>query len=182
MVLGARRTRALLVASALVGGALVGCGGDDDEPVSDLESGASSDETTTTAAADDDEAAVVAAYEGMWQGLIAAGDPPDPESAALAEHATGEVLANFQDFLARNAAEGVALRGTYEFDARATSVSDETATVADCGLDQTQLVVIATGEVAEPFDQERDGVVADLVVEEGTWKVTTVRDDPSACT
>ena len=164
-----------------MGGALVGCGGGDDEPVSDLESGASSDETTTTAAADD-EAAVVAAYEGMWQGLIAAGDPPDPESAALAEHATGEVLANFQDFLARNAAEGVALRGTYEFDARATSVSDETATVADCGLDQTQLVVIATGEVAEPFDQERDGVVADLVVEEGTWKVTTVRDDPSACT
>ena len=181
MVLGARRTLALLVASALVGGALVGCGGDDDEPVSDLESGASSDETTTTAVADD-EAAVVAAYEGMWQGLIAAGDPPDPESAALAEHATGEVLANFQDFLARNAAEGVALRGTYEFDARATSMSDETATVADCGLDQTQLVVIATGEVAEPFDQERDGVVADLVVEEGTWKVSTVRDDPSACT
>jgi hypothetical protein len=49
--------------------------------------------------------------------------------------------------------------------------------VEECGLDRTELVVIATGEVAEDSDDLRDGIVAELVKEDSAWKVTSLRDD-----
>jgi hypothetical protein len=163
------------VACALV----AGCGDSADDPVTDLDE-ADGDGATTTEVPEDG-AAVVAAYEANWRNLIAAGDPPDPDAPGLAEHATGEALAGFRSTLASYEAEGIAFRGTYEFDARATEVTASRAVVEDCGLDQTELVVIATGEVAEDSDDVRDGIVADLVFEDDAWKVTSLRDDPEVC-
>lgn len=174
-VLGARRTLACAaVAAALVVAA--GCGDDDDDA-----SSSTTEASDDGGAAVDAEQAVVDAYEGYWQALIAAGDPADPEAPGLAEHATGDALATTRSFLGQLQAEGVVVRGTYEFDARAAEVGDDRAVVEDCGLDLMEAVVAATGEVVEPHDEERDGVVAELVLEDGTWKVTSVRDDEAVC-
>ncbi len=157
--------------------ALAGCGGDDDE------GGDAADDTTTSSEADEAtvEQDVVEAYEAHWQALIDASDPPDPEAAGLDAHVTGEALTNMRSFLARLKAEGVVVRGTYEFDARAIEVGDDSAVVEDCGLDQMEGVLAASGEVVEPYDDQRDGIVAELVKEDGTWKVTSVRDDEQVC-
>jgi hypothetical protein len=181
-VLGARRAIRAALAAVVACALVAGCGDSGDDPVTDLDE---DDEAAVGDGAADDrleqEAAAVAAYEANWNNLIAAGDPPDPDSPVLAEHATGEALAGFRSTLASYEAEGIAFRGSYEFDARATEVTATRAVVEDCGLDQTELVVIATGEVAEDSDDVRDGIVADLVLEDDAWKVTSLRDDPEVC-
>jgi hypothetical protein len=106
-----------------------------------------------------------------------AGDPPNPDAPDLADHATGKALATFRSTLAAYQSEGIAFRGTYEFDARAAEVGAHQPVVEECGLDRTELVVIATGEVAEDSDDLRDGIVAELVKEDSAWKVTSLRDD-----
>jgi hypothetical protein len=182
-VLGGRRTLATLVASAVVTALAVGaCGGDDDsaEPVEDLDAGGGQS-TDTTADVTADEAAVVAAYEAHWQALLAAGDPPDPQSAGLVETMTGDALRSAQNFMSTNAAEGLALRGTYTHDAEATTVTDTTASVEDCGEDGTSLVVASTGEAVESPDETPEGVEAELVKENGAWKVSTLRYDETVC-
>jgi hypothetical protein len=182
-VLGGRRTLATLVASAVVTALAVGaCGGDDDsaEPVDELDTGAG-EASGTTAAASADEAAVVAAYEAHWQALLAAGDPPDPQSPGLAETMTGDALRSAQNFMSTNASEGLALRGTYTHDAVVTTVTDTTATVEDCGEDGTSLVVASTGEAVESPDETPEGIVAELAKENGAWKVSTLRYDEAVC-
>ena len=181
-MLGARRLTRAALAAAVACALVAGCGDSGDDPVTELDEADGGDgDDATTAEGSEDEAAVVAAYEANWNNLIAAGDPPDPDAPALAEHATGEALAGFRSTLASYEAEGIAFRGTYEFDARATEVTATQAVVEDCGLDQTELVVIATGEVAEDSDDVRDGIVADMVLEDDAWKVTSLRDDPEVC-
>jgi hypothetical protein len=181
-VLGGRRTLARLVASAVVTALALGaCGGDDDsaEPVEEIDAGAG--EVTGTTAASAEEAAVVAAYEAHWQALLAAGDPPDPQSPGLAETMTGDALRSAQNFMSTNAAEGLVLRGTYTHEADVTSVTDTTATIEDCGEDGTSLVVATTGESVEAPDETPEGVVADLAKENGAWKVSTIRYDEAVC-
>jgi hypothetical protein len=164
---------------ALALGAL-GCGGDDDdaEPVTDIEAG---DSDTPTPAADDGSVVVVDAYLAHWDALLAAGDPPNPQSPGLAETMTGAAFSSAQSFLSANAAEGLALRGSYTHDAEAISVTGTAATVEDCGEDGTSLVVAATGSVVEAPDETPEGVVADLVNENGAWKVSTLRYDDQVC-
>jgi hypothetical protein len=176
--------RSLSLAAAVAGltfGA-IGCGGDDDDadPITDLDAGGGDDADATDEAADP-AAAVVAAYEAHWQALLAAGDPPDPQSPGLAETMTGDALRSAQNFMSANQAEGLALRGTYTNDAEATNVTESSATVEDCGEDGTSLVVAATGEAIESPDETPEGVVAELVNENGAWKVTTLRYDNSVC-
>jgi hypothetical protein len=78
-------------------------------------------------------------------------------------------------------AEGVVLRGTYQFDARVIELADDRAVVEDCGLDQMEVVSPASGEVVEPHDDERDGVVAELTLEGGSWKVISYSNDGEVC-
>jgi hypothetical protein len=179
-VLGAGRLNAVALAAVLCCGAVAACGDDGaDDPETELDPDDAGGATDTTEA--DPAAAAVEAYEANWLSIIAAGDPADPEAAELAEHATGDNLANTRSMLGQYAAEGVAIRGSYEFDARAADVTDESAVVEDCGLDQMQLVVVASGEVVQEPDGERDGLVADMVLEDGAWKVSSLRDAPEVC-
>lgn len=175
-MLGARRyvLTVALLATSLLGSAA--CGDDGDEPAE-----ADTDQTTEVDPESAAEAEVIEAYEATWLNLIEAGDPADPESASLDDHTTGQTLENFRSYLERIAAEGVVVRGTYEFDAEVVELGDDRAVVEDCGFDQMEGVLAATGEVVEPFDDERDGLVAELVYEESAWKVTTITDDPQVC-
>lgn len=162
---------AVMVAALVLAGA---CGDDDDAgPVTDL-----GDRTTTTLSTEDQ---IVAAYEASWNDFIKAGDPPQPDAEFLADHNTGDALTAARNLLQGYVSEGVAMRGTYEFDAKVVDSADTTATVHDCGLNQLQVVRPDTGEVLDQSDDVRDGLVAAMVLEGGDWKVTSLQNSQEVC-
>jgi hypothetical protein len=171
-----------LVALAFIACALGACGGDDGggeavEP-------ATADEAESTSTEDPRqslEADVIAAYKASWTDFIQAGDPPSPDAEFLADHMAGDALDVSRNLLHELRAEGVVLRGTYEFDVRVTELANKRAMVEDCGLDQMEVVSPTSAEVVEAHDDERDGVVAELMLEGGSWKVVTYTDDNRVC-
>jgi len=152
------------------------CGGDDETstPATDL----GDDDTGDTAATDQE---LVDAYEASWNDFIRAGDPPQPDAPFLADHNTGQALTDARNLLQSYVAEGVVMRGTYEFDAKVVESNDQEATVHDCGLNQLEGVVAATGEVVDQSDDVRDGLIAALVLEGGEWKVTSLQKSEEVC-
>jgi hypothetical protein len=177
---GAPVTLAALTALAFT---VAGCGGDDDEVGQSAEPPTADDETATTEdPRESREADVVAAYEASWTDFIKAGDPPSPDAEFLEHHMAGDALEVSRNLLHELQAEGVVLRGTYQFHARVTELADERAVVEDCGLDQMEVISPTSGEVVEPHDDERDGVVAELTLEGESWKVISYADDGQVCT
>lgn len=161
---------------------VTGCSDDAEEPQTvTTEEPITTETTPTTESVDDVEAAIIKSYEASWLDYLEAGDPPDPDAEILAEHSTGSALDASRTVLGGYLAEGIVLRGTYEFDAEAIDVSEDTARVADCGLDQSALLIEANGKVVEPFDDERDGLIAEMVLEDGTWKVASLKNAPEVC-
>jgi hypothetical protein len=176
---GAPLTLATLTALAL---AIAGCGGDDDGGEAGGTSSTADDEATTTEDPREAlEAEVVAAYEASWTDFIKAGDPPSSDAEFLIEHLSGDALETTRDLLRQYEAEGVVVRGTYEFDATVRELGDDRAVVEDCGFDQLQLVVPGSGTVVETFDDQRDGLVAELTLEGRSWKVISYADDGQVC-
>jgi len=176
---GAPLTLAALTAFAV---GFTACGGDGGEAAGDTTTTVAADETTTTEDPREAlEAEVVAAYEASWTDFIEAGDPPAPEAEFLASHLSGDALETTRDLLRRYEAEGVVVRGTYRFDARVRQLGDDRAVVEDCGLDQLQLVVPSSGTVVETFDDQSDGLVAELTLEGSSWKVISYADDGQVC-
>ncbi len=49
----------------------------------------------------------------------------------------GDALGVTRNLLRQYHAEGVVLRGTFEFDAVVTDLSEDSAVIEDCGFDQT---------------------------------------------
>ncbi|MGH9193253.1 MAG: hypothetical protein ACRDZ0_12380 [Acidimicrobiales bacterium] len=176
---GAPLTLATLTALALL---VAGCGGDDDGGEAGRTSSTFDDEATTTEHPREAlEAEVVAAYEASWTDFINAGDPPSPDAEFLADHLAGDALDVSRNLLRQYHAEGVVLRGTFEVDASVTELSDGTAVVEDCALDQLEVIVPDSGRVAEGHDDEREGFVAELTMEGGLWKVISLMDDDQVC-
>ncbi len=171
-----------LVALAALAFTLGGCGGDDDggDEVGGTDT-AAEEATTTEDPREALEAEIVAAYEASWTDFIEAGNPPSPEAEVLMEHLSGEALETTRDLLRQYEAEGVVVRGTYEFDATVRELGDDRAVVEDCGFDQLQLVVPGSGTVVETFDDQRDGLVAELTLEGSSWKVVSYADDGQVC-
>jgi hypothetical protein len=176
---GAPLTLVALTALAFI---VAGCGGDDDSGEAGVASDTHEDETSTT---EDPRGAleteIVAAYEASWTDFIEAGDPPSPDAESLVEHLSGDALETTRDLLRQYEAEGVVVRGTYQFDATVRELGDDRAVVEDCGFDQLQLVVPGSGTVVETFDDQRDGLVAELTLEGRSWKVISYADDRQVC-
>jgi hypothetical protein len=162
-------------------GALVvpGACGDDDSSTPATDLGNDDDTATTDNATTEEE--LVAAYEASWNDFIRAGDPPQPDAPFLADHTTGEALTAVQNLLQGYVAEGVVMRGSYEFNARVVESGEREATVHDCGLNQLQAVVAATGEVVDQSDDVPDGLIAALVLEDGNWKVSSLENSGEVC-
>ncbi len=162
---------------------LAACGGDDGrgDETSATTTTAEDETATTEDSRDALEAEIVAAYEASWDGFIEAGDPPSPDAPALAEHLAGEALEVTRALLSQYQVEDVVLRRTFEVDAQVTEIGDDRAVVEDCALDQLEVIVPDSGMVVEGHDDERDGFVAELTLEGGSWKVISLIDDDRVC-
>jgi hypothetical protein len=171
-----------LVALTALAFAVAGCGADDGGGEAGGETSTAADETTTSEDPRDVlEVDALAAYEASWNDFIKAGDPPSPDAEFLADHMAGDALDVTRNLLRQYHAEGVVLRGTFEVDAVVTDLSDDSAVIEDCALDQLEVVVPDSGRLAEGNDDERDGFVAELIVEGGLWKVISLTDDDQVC-
>jgi hypothetical protein len=175
---GAPVTLAALTALAFT---LAGCGGGDDAEAGGETTTADDDTSMSEDPQDVLEADALAAYEASWNDFIKAGNPPSPDAEFLADHMAGDALDVTRNLLRQYHAEGVVLRGTFEVDAVVTDLGEESAFIEDCALDQLEVVVPDSGRVAEGHDDERDGFVAELIVEGGLWKVISLTDDDQVC-
>jgi hypothetical protein len=161
-------------------GVLSTCAGDEGAQPSTTTSTTMSEPTRTTVSADQE---VLDAYVAFWHdGYLAAADPMDPTSPALAAHATGDQLETLERaFLARQT-NGEVIRGTLDLQPRVVSVVGPAATVRDCYLDNTGVYDAATGERHDTATGVRHLITATLVVEDDTWKVSDLEQEGDGCT
>jgi hypothetical protein len=170
-----RRTVAIL---AMV--ALAACGreaeeraGAVDAPVDGVVTTAASPTTSPPSPADD----ALAAYRGYWDTWLAANDPPDPDHAGLWRYYAGVALERARTSIATNRTLGHAVRlpehTRYAHDASVVDLSDGVATVTDCAVDDSQLVVARDGTVLN--DQVATSRArATLERVDGAWRVVDV--------
>jgi hypothetical protein len=167
--------------------ALTGCGGASDSATpGDVPPPAtsapppdgSSPVIDTAAERERTEQEVLGAYLAGWEAKHRSNDPPDPEFPALGETHTGpaleQVIVNRKAFLVsgrvgRFPADSVANR-----EAEVVSVEANEATVRDCSVDDSQIVIAATGEVVNDLVATAlfEG---SMVVDDGRWKLRSLR-------
>jgi hypothetical protein len=136
--------------------------------------------TTNTAA--NPQAEAIAGYRAFWQAYLAAADPINPEDPRLAEHATGEELAAVRSaFLAVKSA-GHVIRGTLDLAPRVVTAEAGTVVISDCYDDKTGLYAADTGVRQDKDDPERRLVTATVVLVDGVWKVSAVKNEGAGCT
>ena len=192
-----RRARMLVAVAAVAGVvALAGCGGGGSDAEARGEASTSTvapttteAPTTTTTEPPSDEAAVLAAYEGYWDAIAVANDPPNPDEPRLGMVMTGELLQSVRDKTQQNADLGYVLRrprpSQFSISDVRISVAGEDATLAACVVDDGQVVQQKTGLVLN--DRVTSGHVdVGLRREAGSWKVVNhvyldKREGASAC-
>jgi hypothetical protein len=131
-------------------------------------------EPSATAGDNATQQAVLAAYQGYWDAILAANDPPDPSHPALRRYATGAayesvIKATHTNRLARRAVR-LPPNSISTHRAQVVSIQGDTATVRDCAIDDGLVVDMDTGGVVNDVvaTQLR---TATLLRESGVWKV-----------
>jgi len=118
---------------------------------------------------------------------IELGGTPPPFDASkvrprLDELTTGAEKAQLFDFLQKNAATGVVLRGDIDHSPTVASNDNTTAVVRDCMDDRTGVYRVADNSRVDSDDPARRLYVAGLRQEGGRWRVETVTIGPEPCT
>jgi hypothetical protein len=118
--------------------------------------------------------AVLAAYQGYWDAILAANDPPDPSHPALRRYATGAayesvVAAARTNRLARRAVR-LPPNSISTHRAQVVSLQGESATVRDCAIDDGLVVDMDTGKVVNNVVATHLRT-ASLLRKAGVWKV-----------
>jgi hypothetical protein len=117
---------------------------------------------------------VLVALDGFINSTIAVNDPPDPGHPDLARFRTGAVLANALDAVGQNRQLGIAYRlpaeSVYGHQPTISQVSDNTALVRNCLVDDAQQVAVSSGLVLNSSVATKLFETT-LVREEGIWKV-----------
>jgi hypothetical protein len=148
---------------------------DDTDALADTPASTTSVHPTTTVASPEQE--VLAAYRGYWDTWLAANDPPDPDHPHLSRFFTGTALERARTSIATNRTLGHAVRlpagSRYAHHASVVELVGDTATVSDCAVDDSQLVVASDGSVLN------DQVVtskasAQLQRHDSVWRVVDV--------
>lgn len=132
------------------------------------------------------ETELTAAVESFWDLYLELGaieEPFDPTAVRerLEERTTGAELQRLFDFLQGNSIAGQVVRGDIESSLTVLTVDDATAEVRDCYDDTTGLYRITNGDRLDTDDPDRHEVVFVLVLENGVWKVSQVRDEGGGC-
>jgi hypothetical protein len=169
-------TTSRLVGAALLAVLLLGCSGDDDGASPTTRPTA--EPTTTTAAADAD---VLNAYRGFWDAYLAAADPMDPAHPDLERFATGASLEAVRRAFADHFARGEVIRGSVDLAPEIEQLDDASATVRDCYLDQTHIFDSESGAQVDPPEDATFEVLATLVLEGGSWKVSSLDKVSDGC-
>lgn len=171
-------TTSRLVAAGLLAVVLLGCSGDDDDASPTTTDPAAESTTTTTAAADAD---VLDAYRGFWDAYLAAVDPMDPAHPDLELFATGASLEAVRNAFAEHFARGEVIRGSVDLAPKIEQLDDASATVRDCYLDQTHIFDSESGAQVDPPEDATFEVLATLVLEDGSWKVSSLDKVSDRC-
>ena len=135
--------------------------------------------TATTTLAPGSEA--VAAYRAFWQDFLAAGDPVDPQSSRLADHATGQQLAAVRNSFLAVKASGQVIRGGMNLAPRVVSVEATMVVLSDCYDDQTGLYS-PDGARQDKEDPRRHLITATVMLVDGAWKVASIKHEGDGCT
>lgn len=121
----------------------------------------------------DAAAAVLDAVHDYWDVVVAAGDPPDPDHPALAEHLTGPALEHSRGVLERHRSEGNRVRdpsGVTPMGVLVDVVDDRTASAWHCLVDDAVVLDATTGDVVEDEVRAMD-VRLSLVHDGERWRV-----------
>jgi hypothetical protein len=181
---------AFLLAVAVLAGCSPGAGAAGSQSTSDpaLRSAAptSVPAPPTTDARSAAEAAVLAAYRAYWDDVVAVGATADWQSPRLAEHATGQALAETRTFLQELKAKGLVARGSVKVDAKVLSLSPggSRAVVYDCNSTSDFLAYDAkTGQLRDKSSGRSNGKTVVMELQRGTWKLVQVMaTEPGRCT
>ena len=139
-------------------------------------------QTTTTSARRVAEAAVLAAYRAFWADVVAVGKTADWRSPRLADHATGEALAEARATFRSLKARGLVARGMVKLDATVLSVSRTKATLYDCNDTNHFLAYDAkTGALRDKSTGRKNGKTVTLLPQGGIWKVANVATEVGKC-
>lgn len=130
------------------------------------------------------EAAVLAAYRAYWDDVVAVGATADWQSPKLAQHATGQALAETRTFLQGLKAKGLVARGSVKVDAKVLSLSGSRAVVYDCNSTSNFLAYDAkTGQLRDKSTGRSNGKTIAMERQSGSWKLAQVMaTEPGRCT
>lgn len=121
---------------------------------------------------------VLDAYLAGWKAKRDSNDPPNPDWPALAETHTGPALQQVVDN--RRAFQITGRVGRYPEGSVAreqpevVTVQEDQATVRDCRVDDSQIVITSTGQVVNDLVGTALFEAA-MVVEDGRWKVRSLK-------
>jgi hypothetical protein len=136
----------------------------------------------TTDARSTAEAAVLAAYRAYWDDVVAVGATADWQSPRLAEHATGQALAEARATFHTLKAQGQVARGTVDLRPTVLSVNGRSATLYDCNSTSNFLAYDAkTGALRDKSSGRRNGKTVTLTLQGTTWKVANVVTEVGRC-
>lgn len=143
--------------------------------------------SAVTTSADPANEPVLTAYLGFWDLYIELGGTPppfDPASvtARLDELTTGAERTQLFDFLQKNAATGLVLRGDIVHSPDVVSNDGSVAIVEDCMDDRIGVYRVADNSRSDTDDPARRLYTAALRQIDGRWKVETVTTRPEPCT
>jgi hypothetical protein len=143
----------------------------------------SSAESSAQPVASSTQTTVLRSYEAYWDAVLKASDPPNPNARVLSAHASGLELDRAVEAIRARKKAGERLRGNYTHAAKVTTMSGNTAMVADC---LTPNVVVVKGKKqgargVAPSSVKPMPIVVLLVNEQQTWKVERIDAGSAPC-
>ena len=127
------------------------------------------------------------AVSAFWELFVEVGGTTGPFDRAatkvrLSTLTTGEELRQLLNFFETNSRAGYYVKGSVEVAPIVVSASQSHALVRDCHDDRTGIYLISDGTRVDTDDPLRHQVLMTLVVEDGVWKVSAIRDEVDGCT
>lgn len=117
--------------------------------------------------------AALAAYNAMWEDIIAVAQTSDFTNPRLATHMTGGVLAHWTELVATNQSRGWVGRGRQIWNAHVTSASPTAVTVSDCLDDSGWVNYLKDGQRAPDSPDGRHASAAEITLQpDGSWRVS----------